>query len=175
MRGDVLLTLRLLRRRSGVVGAIAAVAGLAALTAAYLPWYEVAAEVEMLGGSRARPVATLAGWQAHPWGWVVPALALTALIAGAMLATDRPLPFTRDAHLGAGLGLAVAVAAGGLLFPPVSRFDVAGSRLRELAGLSERLPNDIQLTFSVRPAIGLWVTLAAAAVLVAVAFLVRDR
>lgn len=174
MRGDVLLTLRLIRRRSGVVGAVAAVAGVAALIAAYLPWYEVAAEVEMLGASRARPVATLAGWQAHPWGWLVPALALIAVVVGVALATDRPLPFTRDANLAAGLGLASAVAAGGLLFPPVSRFDVAGSRLRELGGLAERLPNDIALTFSVRPGVGLWVTLGAATVLVAVAFLVRE-
>lgn len=175
MRGDVLLTLRMMRRRSGLVGVVGAIAGVTALTAAYLPWYEVAAEVEMLGASRARPVATLAGWQAHPWGWLVPALALVAVVVGTALAADRPLPFTRDAHLAAGLGLATAVAAGGLLFPPVSRFDVAGSRLRELAGLSGRLPNDIALTFSVRPALGLWVTLGAATTLVAVALLIRDR
>ncbi len=174
MRGDVLLHLRVLRRPGGLVGMVAAAAGGAALVAAYLPWYEVAASVDMLGDRQSRPVATLAGWQAHPWGWVVPALALVALGVGIALAVDRPVPFTRDAELLAGLGLAATVAAGGLLFPPVTRFDVAGSRLRELAGLADRLPHDVQLTFSVRPGVGLWVTLAAATLLVVTAFAARD-
>lgn len=174
MRGDVLLQLRMLRRPRGLVGSLAAMAGGAAFVAAYLPWYQVAATVDMLGRRQSRPVATLAGWQAHPWGWLVPALALVAVVVGVALAVDRPVPFSRDAELTAGLGLAAAVAAGGLLYPPVSRFDVAGSRLRELAGLSERLPRDVELTFAVRPGLGLWVTLAAAALLVAVAFAVRE-
>lgn len=174
MRGDVLLNLRVLRRPRGLAGVIVAAAGAVAFAAAYLPWYQVVATVEMLGGERSRPVASLAGWQAHPWGWLVPALALLAMVVGVSLAVDRPVPFTRDAELAAGLGLAAAVAAGGLSFPPVSRFDVAGSRLRELAGLSERLPRDVELTFSVRPGVGLWATLAAAAVLVTVAVVARD-
>lgn len=174
MRGDALLYLRLLRRARGLLGVVSAAAGVAALVSAYLPWYQVAATVDMLGGEQSRPVATLAGWQAHPWGWLVPALALVAVVVGVALALDRPVPFTRDVELGAGLGLAAAVSAGGLLFPPVSRFDVAGSRLRELAGLADRLPQDVQLTFSVRAGVGLWVTLAAATLLVLVAFAARD-
>lgn len=174
MRGDALLYLRLLRRARGLLGVLSATAGAAALVAAYLPWYQVAASVDMLGGEQSRPVASLAGWQAHPWGWLVPALALVAVVVGVALAVDRPLPFTRDVELAAGLGLAAAVSAGGLLFPPVSRFDVAGSRLRELAGLADRLPEDVALTFAVRAGVGLWVTLAAAALLVVVAFAARD-
>jgi hypothetical protein len=175
VRGDALLYLRLARRASGLLGLVSAVAGAAALVAAYLPWYQVTASVEMLGGEQSRPVASLAGWEAHPWGWVVPALAVVALVAGVALALDRPVPCTRDVELAAGLGLAAAVTAGGLLFPPVSRFDVAGSRLRELAGLADRLPRDVELTFEVRAGAGLWVTLGAAAVLVVVAFAVRER
>lgn len=174
MRGDALLYLRLLRRARGVLGVVSATAGVAALVAAYLPWYQVTATVDMLGGEQSRPVASLAGWQAHPWGWLVPALALVAVTIGILLALDRPVPFTRDVELAAGLGLAATVTAGGLLFPPVSRFDVAGSRLRELAGLADRLPADVELAFSVRAGVGLWVTLAAATILVAVAFGARD-
>lgn len=175
MRGDVLLNLRVLRRPRGLAGVMVAAAGATAFAAAYLPWYQVAAQVEMLGGRQSRPVATLAGWQAHPWGWLVPAFALVAVVVGSALAVDRPVPFTRDVALATGLGLAAAVGAGGLLFPPVSRFDVAGSRLRELADLAERLPRDVELTFSVRPGLGLWLTLAAAAVLVVTALAARDR
>lgn len=174
MRGDVLLHLRILRRPRGLVGMVALASGGAALVAAYLPWYQVAARVEMLGGKQSRPVASLAGWEAHPWGWLVPTLAVVAIVVGGALALDRPVPFTRDASLAAGLGLAAAVAAGGMLFPPVSRFDVAGSRLRELAGLADRLPRDVELTFAVRPGIGLWITLGASALLVLAAFAARD-
>lgn len=170
MRGDVLLSLRVLRRPRGLLGVLAVGAALTALVAAHLPWYQVAARVEMLGEQQSRPVATLAGWQAHPWGWLVPALAVVAVVVGLALALDRPFPGTRDAQLGAGLGLAAAVVAGGLMFPPVSRFDVAGSRLRELAGLADRLPHDVELSFAVRPGVGLWLTLAGAAVLVVTAF-----
>lgn len=174
MRGDARLHVRMLIRPSGLLGAAVALAGLLAAVAAYLPWYEVAARVTVPGTEGSRAVASLAGWQAHPWGWLLPTLGLVAAVVGGAVAVDRPLARTRDLALAVGLGLAAVVAVSGLVFPPVSRFDVAGSRLRELAGLAERLPTDVELTFTVRPAMGLWLTLAAAAVVVAGAIAARD-
>lgn len=176
MRGDLGLHLRLLARPEAVGGLVAAIAGMIALGAYLLfPWYRVAATLDLLGATEARAVASLDGWQAHAWGWVIPVLALAAVVAGAAAAVDRPLSRGPDVVLGAGLGLAATVVAGGLLFPPVSRFDVADSRLRELAELAGRLPSDVDLTFSVQPAVGLWLDLAAAALLVATAVVVRVR
>lgn len=172
MRGDLALRLHLLVRPAGVVGLAAAVAGTTAFAAAYLPWYDVTATVDLLGTSQQRAVASLAGWQAHPWGWLVPVLGLTALAAGVMLAVDRPAP--PRTLLATGCGLALTVVAGGLLFPPVARFDVAGSRLRELAALSGRLPPDVQLAFDVRPSVGMWLTLAAGALVVVAALVSRE-
>lgn len=174
MRGDVALSLRLLARPDALGGLIAAISGCVALASAYLPWYEVAATLDLLGVTDARGVANLAGWQAHPWGFLVPLLSLVAIVAGIATAVDRPLPIRRDIVLYSGLGLAATVIAGGLLFPTVSRFDVAGSRLRELAALSGRLPEDVDLSFAVRPAVGLWLTLAASALLVITSFVMRQ-
>jgi hypothetical protein len=172
VRGDMSLRMHLLLRPTAVVGLVGATAGAAAFVAAYLPWYDVTATVDVLGTSQQRAVASLAGWQAHPWGWLVPAFALLVLVAGVLLAIDRPAPH-RTMLLG-GCGLALTVVAAGLRFPPVERFDVAGSRLRELAALSGRLPPDVGLAFDVRPATGMWLTLAAAAVVVVVAVLSRE-
>ena len=172
MRGDLSLRLHLLARPAGVVGLVAAVAGTAAFAGAYLPWYDVTATVDLLGTSQQQAVASLAGWQAHPWGWLVPALGLLTIAAGVMLAIDRPAP--HRTLLVTGTGLALSVVAGGLLFPPVARFDVAGSRLRELAALSGRLPADVELAFDVRASTGMWVTLAAAALVVAAAVLADE-
>lgn len=174
MRGDVALSIRLLARPDALGGLIAVIAGGMALASAYLPWYEVAATLDLLGVRDARAVANLAGWQAHPWGWVVPVLSLIAMVAGLSTAIDRPLPIRRDIVLWSGIGLAASVIAGGLLFPTVARFDVAGSRLRELAALSGRLPEDVDLSFTVRPAVGLWLTLAASALLVVTSFVTRQ-
>ena len=175
MRGDTALHLRLLRRPQGIVGSVTTAAGGCALVAAYLPWYEVAATVTMLGEHQSRRVATLAGWQAHPWGWLVPALAVIALGLGILVAFDRSPSWAPSVAVGTGVGLGATVAAGVVRFPAVARFDVAGSRLRELADLAGRLPRDVDLTFSVRPAAGLWVTLAAAALLLATAAATRDH
>lgn len=164
MRGDWSLRLRLLVRPAAVVGLVGAVAGVAAIAGAYLPWYAVTARVAMLGTSQARAVAALPGWQAHPWGWLVAAFGVLAVVAGLLLAVDRPLPHRTLLVSGCGLGL--TVAAGGLAFPPVARFDVADSRLRELIDLSGRLPADVELAFSVQPSTGLWLTLSAAVLVV---------
>ncbi len=172
MRGDLSLRMHLLVRPSGIVGLVGAVAGITAFAAAYLPWYDVTATVDLLGTSQRQAVASLAGWQAHPWGWLVPAFALVVLASGVLLAIDRPPP--PRTMLAGGCGLALTVVAGGLLSPPVDRFDVAGSRLRELAALSGRLPEDIQLAFDVRPSMGLWLTLAAGALVVAASLVSRE-
>lgn len=174
MRGDAMLHLRLLARPRGLIAVVGALAGVGAFTAAYLPWYVVAAQLDMLGARRTRAVASLPAWEAHPWGWLVPALALVAVVSGVLFAIDRPLPLTRDLQLLAGIGLAGVVAAAALVFPPVSRFDVAGTRLRELADLAGRLPQDVELTFSVRPAMGMWITLSTAALIVLAALLTRE-
>lgn len=174
MRGDAAIYLRMLRRPRGLIGGAGAAAALVAVVAAYLPWYEVAANVELLGTTSSRPVATLAGWAAQPWGWLVPALGVVALVVAGLLAVDRPVPSSRATILAVGVVLALLVALSGLTMPPVSRFDVAGSRLRELAGLADRLPRDVELSFTVRPGIGLWLTLAAALVLVVTALAARE-
>lgn len=173
MRRSLPLRVRMLVRPLGAVAGLGVGAGLGGVVSAYLPWFEVAATVEMLGDQRARAVATLAGWQAHPWAWLVPTLALAGAIVNGALAAGRPFRATRALGLAAGLGLAAVVAVSALRSPPVSRFDRPGSRLRELAELSERLPHDVALTFAVRPALGLWVAAAAAVVLVAVAAAAR--
>lgn len=172
MRGDLALRVRMLVRPSSVAGVAGVVGGATAFAAAYLPWYDVTATVDVLGTSQRRAVASLAGWQAHPWGWLVPVLGLVAVAGGVLLAIDRPAP-PRTLLLG-GCGMALTVVVGALLLPPVARFDVAGSRLRELAALSGRLPPDVELAFAVRPATGMWLTLAAAAVVVLAALVARE-
>lgn len=164
MRGDWSLRLRLLVRPAAVVGLVGAIAGAAAVAATYMPWYAVTARVGMLGTSQARAVAVLPVWQAHPWGWLVAAFGALAVVAGLLLAIDRPLP--HRLLLTSGCGLALSVAVGGLAFPPVSRFDVGESRLRELVDLSGRLPADVELAFTVHAATGMWLTLAAGVLVV---------
>lgn len=167
MRGDLGIHLRLLARPRGIIGVVGAVAGGSALAATYLAWYEVRADIEMLGANQDAAVASLAGWQAHPWGWLAPAVAIVAIVAAIGVAIDRPAEAAGRIQLAAGSLLAVIAALGALVIPPVSRFDVAGTRLRELAGLAERLPSDVDMSFAVTTAAGLWVMLAGAALLVA--------
>lgn len=165
MRGDAALVARQVLRPEGTLGLVAAVAGLTAMTAAYLPWYHVHASVDALGTTSSRSVSALAGWQAHPWGWLVPALAVVMVVVGVLLALDRPLPSTADLFLLGGMGLAIGVAVAGRWFPPVARFDVAGSRLRDMIDLAGRLPSDVDLAFSVRPGVGMWLALGSAGLL----------
>jgi hypothetical protein len=162
VRGDATLQARLLLRGTGVAGAGMAVGGGLAVVGAYRPWYAVTAELTMLGEDQTRAVAELAGWEAHPWGWVIPAVGLLAVALGVAVAIDRPAARTRlVALVGCGL-LAAAVAAGAMLRPGVDRFDIAGSRLRELVDLADRLPEGVELSFAVAVADGVWVTAGAA-------------
>lgn len=173
MRGDLALHLRQVLRPEGALGLVATVAGATAATAAYLPWYEVSADVAMLGANSSRAVAQLAGWQAHPWGWSVPAIALVMMGVGILLAIDRPVANTPDALLLGGMGVALAVAVAGRWFPPVARFEVAGSSLRDMVDMAGRLPRDVELALSVQPGVGMWLALAASAVLLATGLTAR--
>lgn len=176
VRGDLDLHLRLLRRPEAIAGLVTVVLGTTALAATYLPWYHVSAEVQVLDISQPTAVAYLSGWQAHPWSWLVPMLAVVAITVGVTTAIDRPVTaFPDRVLLVVGALLAAAVTVAGLLFPPVDRFDIAGTRLRELADLAGRLPDDIALDFSVRPSAGLWLTLASAALLIVAAIAHRER
>lgn len=170
---SVPLRVRMLVRPVGAVGGFGVGAGIAAIVAAYLPWYEVVATVDLLGATRGRAVAGLAGWQAHPWGWLVPALAVVGATVCGAVAVDRPFRSTPKLAAGTALGLLATVAASLVAFPPISRFDRTGTGLGELDRLADRLPEDVALSFAVRPGVGLWVTLVAALVLLAAAVAMR--
>lgn len=175
MRGTLGLEARLLLRPSGVAGLIAAVSAAAAAAGAYLSWYEVTAHVGLLGSQSSGPVATLAGWEAHPWGWLVPALGVFGAVLATGVALDRPASFGRDALLFTGFGIAMLVAIAALLFPPIERFpDLATSRLRNMLDLSDQMPVDSALALEIGPGAGMWVTLAGAAMLVAATIAARE-
>lgn len=174
MRGDLLLNLRIVLRPRGVTGLIAAVVGLIGAVTVYLPWYEIRSEVTMLGSTRARTVAELAGWQAHPWLWVVAVTGALAMVIGVAIAVDRPPPRSRDLLVGTGVALALTAGVSALIVPPTGRFG-ATETIAELGWLSERVPDDIAVELFVRPAAGLWVALAAAALLLALGVLSRER
>lgn len=169
-RGDLLLELRLLLRPQALLGLAVALAGLAALVGAYMPWYEVAMEVSYrpwqeqgVAATQQAPAAWLSGWQAHAWGWLVPAVAVAVVVVGLLSAIDRPPPRHDRIEIGAGLVLAVFGGLGVVLVPAVERF--GGERVAVLSDLARRLPDGLEMGLEVRPASGLWVTLAAAALL----------
>lgn len=174
MRGDLLLNLRVVLRPRGVTGLIAGVVGLIAAVTVYLPWYEIRAEVTMLGSTRARTVAELAGWEAHPWLWVVAVSGAVAAVVGIAIAVDRPPPRSRDLLVATGIVLALTAGLSALVVPPTARFG-AGETLAELGWLAERVPDDIAVELYVRPAVGLWIALATAALLLTLGVLTRER
>lgn len=174
MRGDVTLQARLLLRRTGLAGTGVAVGGLLALAGAYRPWYAVRAELAMLGDDQSSAVAELAGWQAQPWGWVVPALGIVAVALGVAMALDRPPARTQPVLLGTAGLLGMSAAGGALLRPEIRRFDIAGSRLRELLDLAERLPDGVELDFGVAVSDGVWVTVVAATAVAVSALAARE-
>lgn len=165
MRGDTALQARLALRGAGLAGAVITAGGVLAIGGAYLPWHAVTAELAMLEDAQSRPVAELPGWEAHPWGWLVPALGLVALVLGAALMVDRPPRRARVVLGVTAAGLGASAALGLVWSPAVRRFDVAGTRLRELSELADRLPEGVELSFSVGTGPGLWVTLLAAALI----------
>ncbi len=174
MRGDATLQARLLLRATGMAGAAVTLGGIGALVGAYRPWYAVTAELRMLEADQTRSVAELAGWASHPWGWLVPALGVLAVALGVATAIDRPPARTRPVLLGTAGLLGVMAVVGSVRRPEVNRFDIAGSRLRELVDLADRLPSGVELGFTVAVADGVWVTLASAVVVLIGALAARE-
>lgn len=174
MRGDATLQARLLLRQTGIAAAGITLGGFAALVGAYRPWYAVTAELTMLDEDQTRSVAELAGWTAHPWGWLIPALGVLAIGLGIATAIDRPPARTRPLLFGTAGVLALCALAGSWRRPDVDRFDIAGSRLRELVDLADRLPTGVELEFDVAVAHGVWLTLLAAGVVIAGALAARE-
>lgn len=174
VRGDAALQARLLLRATGMAGAGVAVGGLLALVGAYRPWYAVTAELRMLGSDQTGTVDRLAGWEAHPWGWLVPALGVVVVALGVAVALERPPRRARPVLLTAAGLLALAATGGATARPRVDRFDITGSRLRELLELADRLPEGVELGFTVAVAHGTWITAAAAALTLAGALAARE-
>lgn len=174
MRGDATLQARLLLRQTGIAGAGVTLGGFAAIIGAYRPWYAVTAELTMLDEDQTRSVAELAGWAAHPWGWLMPALGVLAIGLGVATAIDRPPARTRPLLLGTAGVLGLGALVGSWQRPEVNRFDIAGSRLRELVDLADRLPTGVELDFDVAVAGGVWITLLAAGIVLAGALTARE-
>ena len=173
MRGDLALQLRLALRPHGVVGAVAALAGAVAVGAVYLPWYEVHGEIGMLGVTRSSAIASLSGWEGQPWVWLAAALALPAIVVGVAVAIDRPPRRARSVLLLVALGIALVAGVAAMWPPPATRF-LADDELQRLHDAREVVPDDVAVTFSVEPVDGIWVVLAAAGLMVAAAYAVRE-
>lgn len=160
MRGDALLTARLLLRRDGLAGIAVAAGGATAVYAAAQPWYLAMAEVAMLGAEQARAVGAVRGVPQTLPGWVVLALGVVAFALGLASAFDRPPAQARRVLLVAAVGL-VAAAAYGWFGPAPELAEVAGREGRELLDLAERLPSGIAVELGVRPGTGPWAALVA--------------
>ncbi|MGH3441021.1 MAG: hypothetical protein ACRDUY_03045 [Nitriliruptorales bacterium] len=173
MRGDLALHARLLLRPRGIVGLVGAVAGLTAVAAVYLPWYEVRASISMLGGSSARSVAGLAGWEAQPWIWLAAAIGFAAAVVGLAVAVDLGPARARGLLGGAAGGLTAIAIVSLLLAPPQERF-MTDRDLQQLQSAAGSVPSDVDVGFAVGSSVGLWLTLSAAALLFASAVATPD-
>ncbi len=173
MRGDLALQLRVALRSRGVLGIVALAGAVATVVAVYLPWYEVQVRVEALDHTQAGAVTAIPGWQAQPWIWSVAGLAIVAAALGIALAIDRPPSWTREGLLAVAVGIALVAGASATVRPPDARF-LADDRLRRLHATIAELPEDVQVDLGIRPATGIWVSLAGSALLVATAFAVRE-
>lgn len=161
MRGDALLTARLVLRRDGLAGVVIAVGGTLAVVAATRPWYQAMAEVAMLGTQQARAVGVVHGLPSTVPGWVALVLGVVAVTLGVACALDRPPGKARPVLVAVALGL-VAAALYGWLGPAPELAAVAGREGRELLGLAERLPLGVGLELDVRAGVGPWLTMIAA-------------
>ncbi len=173
MRSDFALQLRMVLRPRGTLGIAVAMAGLTGIAAVYLPWYELDASVTLLGHTRGGSLATLAGWQAQPWIWLVPAVSVTAVVLGLAVALDRQPPSTRRILFALGLTIAALAGLSALLDPPPARF-LADTRLDELRAAAGRMPEYVTLRLIVRAGVGLWMSVTEAGLLMAAAFAIRE-
>jgi hypothetical protein len=174
VRGDLALRTRLILRPRGIIGLVTTVAGMVAIVSLYLPWYEIRAEISMLGETRSRVVATLAGWEAHPWLWGVGLIGLAAVVIGLLVALDRAPPKTSSAVLGLATMLALLAGVSALVIPSAERF-AAGGEIAELTALSQRLPDDVGIALEISVAGGTWVALAVTALLILAAAGLKGR
>ena len=173
MRSDFALQLRTVLRPRGTLGIAVAIAGLAGIAAVYLPWYELDASVTLLGHTRGGSLASLPGWQAQPWIWLVPTASVIAVTVGLAVALDRQPPSTRRTLFALALTIAALAGLSALLDPPPTRF-LADSRLDELEAAAGRMPEDVALRLIVHAGVGLWVTVIEAVLLVVAAFAIRE-
>lgn len=173
MRGDLALQLRIALRPRGLLGVAGAVMGVAGVTAVYLPWYELHADVTLLGHTRGGSIGVLAGWQAQPWIWLAAAISIAAAVVGMAVALDRPPPSTRRILFALALALAALTGLSALLVPPRTRF-LTDTRFEQLEAVAGRMPDDVALRLTVQLGIGLWITLTAAALLLLAAFATRE-
>ncbi|MFN2556039.1 MAG: hypothetical protein ABR592_04080 [Nitriliruptorales bacterium] len=173
MRSDFALQLRMMLRPRGTLGIAVVIAGLIGVIAVYLPWYELNANVTLLGHTRGGSLATLAGWQAQPWIWLGAALSAIASALGLAVALDHQPPSTRRNLFALALSIAAVAGMSALLDPPPARF-LTETRIQQLEAAAARMPEDVTLRLAVRPGFGLWVTLIGAALLIAGAFMIRE-
>lgn len=174
MRGDLILELRVALRRHGLLGIVAFVAGVVGIAGVYLPWYEVVARMSGLGGTASAPVAVLAGWEAQPWIWLVATVAAVAAYVGARTAFDRAHAHSRELLAVCAIVIAIVTATSYLLPPPPARF-AHDADLQRFQVAEHELPDDVTLSYAVRPAAGVSVSLGASVVLLAVALGLGQR
>jgi hypothetical protein len=172
MRGDLLLQIRLMVRPRAIVGLVAALSGAIAVASLYLPWYEVRAHLEMLGETRSRMLAALAGWEAHPWLWAVGVLGVAAVALGLLVATDRAPKSSRALLAGVAAAISGLAGASALLVPPMGKFAAEG-QVDELTAIADHVPDDVVVQVAVETATGIWVALAAAGLILLTAVAAR--
>jgi hypothetical protein len=153
VRGDLVLSARLLLRPEGLAGATIALGGGLLVAAALVPWLRAVAAVDMLGRSDVAAIGTTS-LLPGPAGWVIAAAAGLLVLCGVGIAIDRPLP-----RAGVVVVLAVSVAVVAALtasLPVPTPEDIAGARVAELATIADQLPSGVSVTFAARPAAGVW-------------------
>jgi hypothetical protein len=165
VRGDAALTARLLLRRTGLAGLLAAAGGALAIAGALGPWYRAVATIGMLGTEDDRTIATLTGLPGSPSGWAVAGLGLLALVLGLAIAIDRPPHWARLVLAVTAAAMLVVAAVAAWRIPDLDRV-VAGAGA-QLEALAERLPTGVELEVATTVAVGLW-RVAVAGVMVGV-------
>lgn len=163
MRGDAALTARLLLRPAGLAGVLVAVGGATAVLATTRPWYETVADLEMLGRTDGRVVASLTGVPETAPGWATLVLGVAAVVLGISVALDRPAPWTVPALAGIAAALALTALWAALTGPTLGA--VVADEASSLLALRDGLPTGVTLELTVRRGVGPWfVVMAAVAV-----------
>lgn len=173
MRGDLALQARLSLRPRGVLGLVVVVAGLTGIAAVYLPWFRIRFDVAMLGDRKVGTIASLAGWEAQPWVWAIAALNVAVVALGIAAAIDRRASRTDLWLVAVAFVQAALTGLSALLPPPATRL-LGEEHLTRLQSLPAVVPDDVAVRFSVDATVGLWVSLASAALLLAAALALRE-